>query len=205
MTTSLLEALNTDRTVADKARFVDYFVGDSVKTWWTITNKAGSGTVSINDSVDGGLDITTSSIANAETEIDFNDIRPFSNTGSIFQTTTKRVTASTRMMCGFVETGDFLSSFALYEDSTALTYPRISTDDGTTNTTSDTTISINTQYNNIRFELTSTSMPVTINNSLNITKTTNLPDVAQQPFFNARYLGTGIATIQANYCEAWNT
>ena len=206
MTTSLLEALNTDRTVADKARFVDYFSGDSEKSWWTRTEN-GTGTYAMSDTIDGGFTILADTLNTEYSQINFNNKRPFDNTGSIMKTTIKQPTnnggAST---AGLLEVNtswneDFIGTRIWTSD----TYFVLRTADATTVSNTDSDIVTNTQFNQFKWESTTANAKMHINDSLKVTKTTNLPTTRMQPVFMSWNENGNRDTLFVNYCEAWNT
>lgn len=208
MTTSILEALNTDRTVADKARFVDYCVGDSIKSWWHQETGTGSPTYSVNDAVDGGYEITTAASTDSRGQLSFNRITPFSNTACSITQILTRPDAGTRVWAGFNDVADMglgASDNAVNNSSTDKTYLGIKTGNGTTNSDADSIISINIQKNEFNIVLSSTNAVQKINGRLAVTKTTHLPSQSLEPYFYVQTLDSTANNAQMNYCEAWNT
>ncbi len=210
MTTSLLEALNTDRTVADKARFVDYFVGDSLRNWWTENDIQGANTAVMSDTIDGGVILTTGTTSADRISIDFNDKRPFDATGFILHGRYK--VGSLDNFTGTIgveetENGDMNSGTVdaiACQMNSSQTYIILISGNGTQASTSS-SINRNTQWNNVKLQGFSGSSTLDINGSLQVTHTSNLPTTRQQPFIYNRTSTTGAKTLNCNYIEVYNT
>lgn len=210
MTTSLLEALNDDRTVVDGARFVDYFSGDSLKSWWTIRNIQGSNTYLSHNSIDGGLAITTGAINNDIGQIDFNDIKQFDPANAVM-TVIAKCNESTSRILKFelgdqdTRTQEDPAELLRYIDDTRDTFIRLTTSLNETSTVVDTVISSGgTGKNLIRLEGFSGSATLSMNDSLVATSTTNLAVAISEPKIKARTLTTASRRVNLTYCEVWN-
>ena len=204
MTDSIYDQLNAYGTVA-KQRFVENFSGDALDTDRWATELYGSGTVAMSDSVDGGV-ILSSATSGDEAEIHFNDIKPFSNNASVMIWVSKiNNILSIRGDAGFVENQSLSSSHSYVSGDTS-SHPqwRLNTDDGTTPTA--TTIGLmDTSAHSWKLELGASNNIVYFDGVSTVTKTTNLPDAAQQPRFFCKARSSSTRTLNVIYCEAYNT
>ena len=204
MTFANVYEMLTPPAIVKKTWFVDYFDGDDKKAWWTFTDIVGTGSSAMLDSVDGGFQITTGATDDNESSINFNQIRHYFNTAAIIEVTAAAI-AATRFRAGFSEDTDMTNSFALVDmDSDNVNY-ETSTDDGTTETGTSTGIAVDTTTRKHKLILSSADVKHFIDGILKVTKTTNLPDAAQQPFFAVKARSTGAKTGTIRYMEAFNT
>jgi len=201
---SVYEMFNELTTVA-RQHWWDWFDGNNIRNWWTLTNKVGSGTANIEDTVDGGMVLSTSNAASAETDLDFNAIRPFDNDNSILITIGKRVTASGRLIIGLVNNRSLSAPGAFYQDSGASTFKNLTTRDASAQSTTDTDVNTDTNFTGVKIELTAADVKLFLEGVLKVTKTTNLPTAKLQPLINSRFIGTGTSVVNVRYIEAFNT
>jgi len=204
MTFNNVYEMITPPSVIKKTWFVDYFGGDDLRAWWTFTDIEGTGTNSMLDSVDGGFEIRTGAFDDNESSINFNDIRHYSNTGAVNESITAAI-AATRFRSGFSENTDMSNSFALVDMDSDNTNYEVSTDDGTTETGTSTGIAVDTTTRRHKLQLGSANVKHSIDGILKVTKTTNLPDQRQQPFFAVKSRATNPKTGTIRYMEAYNT
>tara|TARA_B110001454_G_C12678123_1_gene416745 strand:- start:788 stop:1387 length:600 start_codon:yes stop_codon:yes gene_type:complete len=198
---SFYEKFNPLTTVA-KQRFVETFTGDALDTdrWHQGTN-SGSPTFRMSDSVDGGFEIFCDGTSDSG-YINFDGIDQYNQTGSVIIGVAKPSTlTSMSMWLGFIQnTG---APFSLLRWHTT-SYFNLETSDGTA-TYTDSDISLNTDEHSVKIELTSSNNKLTLDGNLKITKTTNLPNGALEPFFRIISYNTTSKTASIRYCEAYNT
>ena len=208
MTTSILEALNTDRTVPDKSRFLDYFVGDSVKSWWTQEQIVGTGTTfTMQDEIDGGVKILLDGTSGDHGGLTFNDKRPFEPTGCIITFQARRVldSANAILVSGFRNNPSSGNDRYNYIDDGGDTFKKVVIQN-TSSTSTNLPIHINLQWNNFRGELTSTSAISSLNDTLYVTQTgANLPNTILQPSLECTCDGAVANDCRYRNCEVWNT
>lgn len=189
-------------TVLMKQRMVERFSGDALDERWQFTNIAGTGSSVIDDAIDGGFKITTGATDDDESAINFNDIRQYSEIAAIVILIASAI-ANTRFRAGFSENTDMSNSFALADmDADNVNY-ELSTDDGTTESSSASDVIIGTIARNNKIECGSANIKYTINGVLKVTKTTNRPDFRQQPYFAVKARSTGAKTGSIRFMEAF--
>ena len=190
--------------VIKKSWFVDYFDGLQAKLYWNFTNIIGSGSSIIETGIDAGLRIQTGATDDNESGINFSDIRHYSQTGCVAHIVSDRDTG-TRSRGGFSENVDMTNSFAFVENDPDDTFYQIVSDDGTTETTTDTSIVDDILVHRHKLELTSANIQLTMDGILESTKTTNRPDQPQQPFYAVKARAAGSHVGHIRYYEAYNT
>lgn len=201
---SLYEQLFPLTTVMGQ-RVVENFSGDTLNERWTVTT-TGSATVAMSDTVNGGVALT-STTTGEQAHAHFNSIHQFSSTASVFlAVVTHDIVTALRSDFGFQEGITLDASFAFVSADTDIsTNYRVRTDDGTTTTATTTTLAYDTSAHIHKLELTASSFDFTSDNTLALSKTTNLPDSGQQPrLFNQSKTAT-TKVMNVRYVEIYNT
>ena len=188
-------------------RVVENFSGSALDTdRWNVTT-TGNGTATMEDD---GLKITSDSGATGGTMINFNNIRQYSQTGSVCIFVGKRTSASDAQMVGGFTSNTALNADVIeMKDYTGNTYKQLSyAKNGVWGTNVNTTVAIDTAWHSHKIELTSSSGTLSIDGLTEATNSTSyLPDSIVQPFF---YSGetAGVASAKSahiRYMEAYNT
>ena len=178
---------------------------DDVGIRWTTNNVTGTGSVSMSDSVDGGLTITAGLGGADMTAIDFNDKRQFSPTASTCIVIGK-TTASKQGGWGMINTvSSGIHGIKTVINSVNTDPVRLYTSDGTESAQTATSFLCSTaqaSFNTYQMLLASSNAYLSINGVLQATKSNNMPTLSMQPFAYVRLSG-GITHI--NYMEAYNT
>lgn len=201
---SIYEMFNPLTTIA-KQRRVEWFDGNTLNTIiWNFTDIVGTGSSAMGDGVDLGLVITTGATDDNESSINHNDIRQYSEIGAISILIAKAI-ANSRFRAGFSEDADMSNSFALVDMDADNTNYELATDDGTTESSSASSIAIDASFHTHKIENGSANIKLTIDGVLEVTKTTNRPDVTQQPFFAVKARSAGAKTGNISYGEWFNT
>jgi len=201
---SMTEALDPAPGIVPKTHFVEWFSGDALDSIWTLTDIVGTGSGAMNDATNGGYRITTGGTDDNETSINCNDIRHYSNTASMISIVMVRA-ATARIRGGFSEDTDMTNSFALIQNDFDDTNYELSTDDGTTETSTASSTAVDTTKRRHDITLSSASIQSRIDGTLEVAKTTNLPDTTQQPFCSVKARSTGAKTGDIQYLEAYST
>ena len=206
---SVYESLNPLTTVA-KQRFVDWFSGSlDIKRWGTTVS--GSGTVTIDDSINGGLVIEASSGTNNNTEINFNGIRQFAPQGSVFicvfntnldaSTTNHFTNVGLAAGTTFAAGGQILTCNV----HTNETYIRFQYGTGSY---ADTSVAFHQNRTVVKIESTTSNSTISLDGVLQsgATQTGSLPTNKFQPIASSWH-GTGGNNPKLNvlYMEAYNT
>ena len=202
--------------MAYKQHFVEWFSGKSLPSYWTVFNYSGTNTFAMSDEVNGGLKITTGTGGDNRGLIRFQDassnaIRQYSSTASVCISVFKRVTGDTRTWSGFTSgTGDQAvnsGNNAAITDESSQTYKRAISSDGSALSGIVTTVPIDTSYHSAKVEMRSSDFQATIDGSLQVTKSTNLPSgVARvEPVFGNWSIASSAKVGHITYMEAYNT
>tara|TARA_B110000495_G_scaffold165975_1_gene151931 strand:+ start:17 stop:1315 length:1299 start_codon:yes stop_codon:yes gene_type:complete len=186
-------------------RVVENFSGSALDTdRWNVTT-TGNGTATMEDD---GLKLTSDSGATGGTMINFNNIRQYSQTGSVCINVCKRTsTSNAQMLSGFTDTTGLASDYVAIKDYTSNTYKQLSTANNGTATHANSSVAIDASYHTHKIECLSSSVVLYIDGVSEVTNTTNLPNVKMQPFFYAGETA-GVASAKSahiRYMEAYNT
>ena len=208
MTKSMYDQLNAHGTVA-KQRFVETFSGSGLDTdRWNVTT-TGNGAATMSDEADGGLKITSDSGATGGIMINFNNIRQYSQTGSVCIFVGKRTSASDAQMLGGLSSNTALNEdVASIKDYTGYAgNKQFATANNGSWQTQDTTVAKSTNYNSYKIELLSSSVTMSVDGLTEITNSTQVPDAPVQPFFyTSESAGAASAkSAQIKYMECYNT
>ncbi len=195
-----------------RSRFVEYFSGKGgtniPSAIWAFTNTTGSGTGVMNDVINEGFSVNTSAIASGDTHIDNGDIRWISPTSHIFICEQKRVSTNASVHSGCMESTTTLTNsfaFSVITDDTSGSFKALDTSDGSSsNSFLNSTISINTSWSTVRFDLQSSSVPFYINGTLEGTKTDLLPDQKMQQLCRTFNRSTTASEGRFRYLECYN-
>tara|TARA_R110000824_G_scaffold400317_2_gene607573 strand:- start:642 stop:1259 length:618 start_codon:yes stop_codon:yes gene_type:complete len=205
MTDSIYDQLNAYGTVA-KQRFVENFSGSALDTdrW----NLSGGGTAVMQNSVDGGLLIQSTTGSNNKTSINFNNINQYSHTGCVLiavarQSNTTWYTGNVGMSNTAV---NFATDIAEFETNNPFnTYVKARSADASTASATDTVMQSDQTWKNMKMELTSSNILYTSNGVLDVTKTTNRPTASLQPEVGAQQGSSKVGDQQIRYMECYNT
>jgi len=166
----------------------------------------GTNSGAMDDAINGGYKITTEATAFRRAQIDFNLKRHYSSTGAVCIGIISSVSsADQNTNVGFANNSPIQADFALYQNRSGFSFIRLLTDNNTTETAVDTSVSIDTNEHLAKIELRATSVTLTLENILESISTTNLPDTVQQPIFFEQTFTTTAKTANIKYCEAYNT
>tara|TARA_R110002126_G_scaffold110156_1_gene247235 strand:- start:1197 stop:1787 length:591 start_codon:yes stop_codon:yes gene_type:complete len=196
--------------MAYKQHFIEWFSGKQLPSYWTKVDIAGAGTYEMVDGVDEGFSITTTSGTSNRDAITFNQIRPFSPTGSVMIVTAKRVTsANAGANLSMSESNDPITTAAeswatIHDDTAANAYKALQTRDSSAHSIVSSSVPRDTAWTNYKLEL-SGDAKLHINGSLEITKTTNLPIAKLQPSLRSISRASNTSEIRVRYLEAYNT
>jgi len=190
-------------------RVVDNCSGDEINERWTINHTAGTGTKGIVDGIDEGIFIKCGpDTANDRSAINFNDKRQYSQTASVILMVAKRVDTLFSAKLGMFNRGASPQDnssvyFQEFSGNTFVKYWTVTNALGSTNTD---TITVNTNFHFYKSEQLSSSCEGTIDNTLEATHTSQLPDLKLQPAFDAQSVtSAGARELRIRYVEAYNT
>jgi hypothetical protein len=189
-----------------KQHFVEWFSGSALDSIWTETLVTGTPTFTMADAVDEGFAITTSAGVFDSGSINFNDKRPFSNTGSVIIVIPRCVESTNRKyFCGLADGVSLGNNYAVVLNETGLTNYAIITNDGSGSSTIESSIVTDEVFRVCKIELDGTDAKLTIDGSLEVTKTTDLPTTKLQPIFRVENKVATVRNYRIKYLEAYNT
>jgi hypothetical protein len=202
-------------TTVAKQHLVEWFEGDQLHPRWTVRNVIGSGSTTMEDVIDGGFKITTGTGSDNATFIDFNGKRQYSHNSSVCIAVCRDANPSTSggFRAGFVggiatglESNLPANCAFINGQSIAVRVAIASKDASTYSTTAGTTTLINSVYRAYKLTNGSANLKLTVNDSLEVTKTTNRPTAKMQPWAGIGSGGGGGAKIfNIRYMECYNT
>ncbi len=206
---SLIDQLTPDRSEIKKTQFVEWFDGDALEIIWTQEDIFGSGTVSMADGANNGLNILTGATTDDRTGITFNGFRHYSNTGSVCHVVCQRTDPTSNLTGGGLNVASpdlgtsAFNGIAAF-DSTGVTNKALRTGDGTI-TTVESSIASDQLFTNYRIDMTSTTGKLSINGILEVQTANDLPTAQMEPFFQSFTAGGGAKNNRIRYLEAYNT
>ncbi len=195
MTFDSIYEIITPPQLLKKAWFVDYFDGDSIRSWWSI----GAGTFATKNIINGGLEM----LGTGNNWIIMGAKRHYNEQGCVFEaiTTAVDITSTTFTMGGTNTggiTGDLI--YAGVRTGTSSNWVLESRNGGTNSTGGSTAIDLNPHRHKI--ELFPSMAEYHVDRVLEVTTTTNLPDARQQPLWFGQSNQSGASIM---YFEAYNT
>ena len=188
-------------------RVVENFSGSVLDTdRWAYRDLAGIGSSGMSDSVNGGFFVKTATTTGTS-QIDFNDIRQFSHTGSVFIGVLQKVTATNALLDSGLITGitHTDTNTASVNIDTRQTYIRLNTGDASANTRTDTDVAIHSNMTSVKIECKAGDIELSLDGVLKATKTTNRPTLKMQPYFRPTTLSTPLTEGDIRYMECYNT
>ena len=196
--------LLTPPSIVRKTKFWDWFDGDSLKSWWTTRDVVGTGTFAMSDAVDEGFKISTGGSSGDRSEIYFNDIRHYSETGSIIIWVAKAVD-STNALTDIGSTND--------GTTTAYSIIRFHTGQANWNYLSkgagagsiDLGIARDNNFNEWKISHNTASVTIFNNDILTGVATSNIPTSRQQPYAASGAIEAAAKDLLLRRCEAYNT
>ena len=202
---SVYEMTNPLTTVR-KQHFWEYFSGKEISTRrWRENNITGTGTFAMADSVGGGFALTAGSGGTDLSSIDFNDIRQFSPTASTCVVVAKS-TASKQSAWGMINTvSSGIHGIKTVINSVNTDPVRLYTSNSSESAQTATSFICSTaqaSFNTYKMWIASSNAYLSINGTLEATKSNNMPTLKMQPFAYSR-LSNSVTNIR--YMECYNT
>ena len=222
MTKSIYDQLNAHGTVA-KQRFVDTFSGSSYDDdrWMNYNISTGSCPIAMADSVDGGLLLETDNSASPSAYLSFNDVCQYNPAGFRFISTCKKNGDGTagagsdyigiRGGIGSEDGVAAIPHMAMMSEGSFVNYRSLTTNNGgsyvdTDATTGGGTVAKSTTEFMYDIVGTPSSVTLTFDGALQITKTTALPTSKCQPLMYTQDRGTpAVKSWRTIYMECYNT
>ena len=205
---SLYEQLFPLSTIMGQ-RFVDNFSGDALDTDRWTTTISGSGTSSMNDTVNGGVLLDASATSGGASTINFNDIRQYSYNSSeiILVSKINEVGVNSfEAYSGFSDktTTLFAEGAWVYKTHSNANW-QLATSSGSFTFTATSVSASNDTYNIFKMVLGGSDVVLTVDGLTGATNTTNLPSTNLQPMIGLNTASNNSKTMNVLYCEAYNT
>ena len=207
MTFGSVYEILTPLTKVKLAWFVDWFSGKDLKAYWTLEDVIGAGTKGIVDAIGEGGFVQAAAAAGNKSQLNFNGIKPYDHQNSVFIMILKRLNAGNNTLYAGLGDGDIDlvgSDHAVIQDHGPNTFKTVFTSDGTTRTSTATTVNTDELFTIYRGQLSSSDFKMSIAGILEVTKTTNLPNQKLEPNIMARS-STVQAETRLRYVEVFNT
>lgn len=205
--TSKFDSLS-DSFSSKKQHFVEWFSGKSLPSYWTLTQIVATCTATISNSVDGGMLFQTDSGSGSPSAcLTFNNNRQYNPTGFRFISICQKNDNNLGIKGGIGNDKVVNPSHhALMIEGTLASYKTLATKDGTTGTETASTIPLSQDAFVYDIEGTSSNVTLGINGSLGVTKTTNRPTAACQPFLYIQSrTSAAVKDYNVRYVECYNT
>ncbi len=202
MVNSLYEYIQPLTVIANQ-HFICNFDSDALNERWTKSGLFGTSVGAMVDAVDEGFK-SAWSVDSVNTTYTFNDFRQYSNTGSVFIAQTKRTTAGQNLV-GLTGTDRHNTNYYSYEDSTAVTFKRMVTKNGSCATGTDSSVAVGVNWTTVSAQITSSDASMSISGILELTTTSTLPTTKLQPIFQQVAISSSNVDISMRYFEAYNT
>ena len=208
MTFSSVYQMFDPLTTVRKQRFWDWFSGDGLKAWWTITAN-GTDASAMADTVDGGFEVISGSSGGNSSTLNFNNIRQYSHNSSVLITVFGRGSASGGSIAGLndsLDTWDNASNEAGFFNNSGSTNWSTLTSNGVAQSGTDTgsPIAVDTNFHACKISLEASNVIYSMDGVQEVDKTTNLPTTKMQPNLKS-FLVSGASTLKVRYLEAYNT
>jgi len=202
MVKALIDYLNAPGVVPLQ-RVVDNFDGDALRSWWNLTDVAGSGgSAAMLDEVDGGLRLSSPTVAFDSSQIDFNSINHYSQTSAEFIAVIRKSgDTGSRMVAGLAQT-----TWAASDSKVAVMYDttgNIELRNGSTDVAG--SVAQDTNWHSHKVTVSSTTTLMFTDGPLDAVNTSSLPSAALQPIFARQTNAASAKTGDIRYMEAYNT
>jgi hypothetical protein len=185
-----------------KQRFWDYFDGDALRSWW---NTSGTATISMDDTVNSGVKIVTTSTSGSSGTIDTNTINHYSNTGHVIISRWKSDSATNiDYIVGLAtRTGATNRAYIILENSPNAI--DLATRDGSTYSSVSFISSPDANWHNFKQQMTSTNFRGYMDGNFEAVKTNNLPADKIGMLISYTTQENVSHTGNISYYEAYNT
>ncbi len=190
-----------------KQHIVEWFSGDTLDSIWTKSIET-SGTIVMQDVIDGGLIFTTSTTSFDDNGLTFNNIEHYDHNGSAFIVVFRRITDNGEQMLSGLFGNNVINGTprdVIYaRDGSGGAQKRFHTSDASTGTSVDMDQIGDLLWTVYFGQVFPSHATMHSNGKLAVIKTTNLPSSKMQPYVKMRSTNTTISTTAIRYYEAWN-
>ena len=198
-------------TEVRKQHFWDWFSGDDLNSRWTKQDIVGTGSDTMNDSVDGGFRVTSGATSGNQTHYGFNNKRQIDYTNSVYIGVMKAVSTTSQVSYCGVQTSMGIDwnagnySTLILMDSSKTNFS-LYTSNGSLGTDTQSTTPIDTDWHNFHITNTSSNAIMKVDGVAESTSTTTLnTSYRQQTTFGVETTTGSAKSTDIRYCEAYNT
>ena len=209
MTKSIYDQLNEKGTVS-KQRFVENFSGDALDTdRWQQDGLNTNGTLVMQDSIDGGLLMSTGATSSNMAFMAFNGVKQYNQNGSIMIAVIKHGQVSggesyTGLQDGTSQ-GTVDGAWSYVNDAWKGAYFNLNTQDNNSGSWTTSGVTSDTNWHTHKIVLTSSQASLQIDGNTTTTVSTNLPNERLQPSIGINTTANTNRTLNINYMECYNT
>jgi len=203
---SLYDYMHTPNVIA-RQHFIDNFDGDALNERWNETDGTGTGIFAMDDSIEGGFKITCDSGDESTSNINFNTKR-WIDQDSCFTCDVWKIPVITEIAIsiGFASanglSGDFSVARALTPTNSNYSLRTRDNTDATSESVG--SIAIDVNYHCTRLKLDGTTQFMSVDNILDISKTSHYPNAKMQPMKECRTKEAVAKSLHLLYSEAFN-
>ena len=205
--TSKFDSLS-DSFTFNKQHFVEWFAGKELGHYWTLTQIVATCTATISNSVDGGMLFQTDSGSGSPSAcLTFNNKRQYNPVGFRFISICQKNDDLLGIKGGIGNDKVVNPShYAFMMEGSFVSYKSLETKDGSTASLIASSIPLSQDAFVYDIEGTSSNVTLGINGSLGVTKTTNRPTAACQPFLYIQSrTSAAVKDYNIRYVECYNT
>ena len=205
---SVYEMTNPLTTVR-KQHFWEYFSGATLNSRWTLTDVNGGTSGAMSDDVDGGYKISFSTQSSAWGGVTFNNKRPFSHLGSVVIGDVKKTfgTGAGGGHFGFsgtIDTSQGQTATCQFDSGQDANFA-LRTEAASGSSTPSSMV-LDENWHSTEIHVQSSSVDLTIDGTVEVTRSTTLPTTSMQPIYYGIKRSTDAGDyISIRYCEAYNT
>ena len=203
---SVYELFNELTTISDQ-HFWEWFDGDALRNIWNKNDVVGTNTFQMTDDIDEGYTMITAATAGAVQALDFNQKRQYAPAASEIIIVARRVSGTNHVQeSGLSNTSYPATDYGRFIDADVNSFKKLETADGSTVTSTDSSVSVNTTWTGYKIAFESANVLLYIDGVLEITKSTNRPTVKMQPLMgNRSFTSAAAKESRVRYVEAYNT
>lgn len=192
-------------TVIRKQHFLEWFSGQAIDSIWTLT-ESGTGTGIMDDAVNEGWKYTTGAFNTNNGKLEFNGIGHYLETACVVIWV-----ARTEETALYISNWGLVNAVALNHlaywagDPNTNANWHVWTKDGASDSNTASDVADDTNFHNFKIEMNSSNCLGTLDGILKVTKSTNRPAAALEPFFRMQTRTGAAKTAHVRFCEAYNT
>ena len=206
--TSVFDSLHESFT-HDKQRFVEYFSGKKLPSYWTLSDINGGTSGAMSDDVDGGYKISFSSQSAAWGGLTMSNIRQYAHDGSGVIGVVKKTFGTGSGgghfgLSGTLDTSQGQSATFQFDSGQDANFALRT--EATSGSSTASSMTLDENWHRPKIHVQPSSVVLTIDGSVEVTRTATLPTSSMQPIYYGIKRSTDTGDyISIRYMEAYNT